>query len=425
MSRQCYAFVRASRSHPTMDTRLVALAIPFFFLLIGVEVVVSRVQRVRRYRLHDAVASMACGIGEQVIVVFTAGLSVVAYLFVERHFALARFSMTSPLAWIVVFFLVDHSYYWFHRTSHRVNFMWAGHSVHHQSEEYNLSTALRQNWIENLLAWPFYVPLAILGFPFAMFATASTVNLLYQFWVHTRIIRLLGPAEGILNTPSSHRVHHGIDPKYVDKNYGGMFMLWDRTYGTYTPEEEEPIYGTVKPLQSWNPLWANIDGWVRLASMSRATSGFGDKLRVWFAPPDWRPQDLGGPVIVPEVDRAVYKKYDPESPAAVDRYVLVQFAIVAAVTSAIMWFASTLSAVFLVAGATWVIAGLVAWGALFEGKRWGIPIECARYVLGVVLVAGVFSRGWVAVLVALALAFASTVLLVLASRSLARPLGPA
>jgi alkylglycerol monooxygenase len=286
---------------------------------------------------------------------------------------------------VVLVLGVDLGYWTYHWASHRVNFLWATHSVHHQSEEYNLSTALRQNWIENLLAWPFYLPLAVLGFPLAMFATASTVNTLYQFWVHTRIIGRLGPIEGLLNTPSSHRVHHGIDPEYVDKNYGGMFMIWDRLYRTYQREEAEPHYGTVKPLESWSPLWANVHGWVRMWTMARSTSRFGDKVRVWFAPPDWQPADLGGPVIVPAIDAATYRKFDRETPRAIDRYVLGQFAVVALVTSAIMWFAATLPTLLLVASVSWVIAALVAWGGLFEGKPWAVPVEGVRHAAGVVL----------------------------------------
>jgi sterol desaturase/sphingolipid hydroxylase (fatty acid hydroxylase superfamily) len=377
-----------------MDTRLIALAVPFFFLLIGIESVVSRVQRVRRYRLHDTITSLGCGIGEQMIVVFTVGLSVAAYAYAEKHIAIMHVPASSVLGWVLVFILVDHSFYWFHRAAHRVNFMWAGHAVHHQSEEYNLSTALRQNWIENLLAWPFYLPLAMLGFPLAMFATASTVNTLYQFWVHTRIIKRMGPVEGLLNTPSSHRVHHGIDPEYVDKNYGGMFMIWDRLYRTYQREEAEPHYGTVKPLESWSPLWANVHGWVRMWTMARSTSRFSDKVRVWFAPPDWQPADLGGTVTVPAVDVATYRKFDRETPRLIDRYVLGQFAVVALVTSAIMWFAATLPTVLLVASVAWVIAALVGWGGLFEGKAWAVPLEGARHVAGVVLGVLLMQRGY-------------------------------
>jgi hypothetical protein len=263
-----------------------------------------------------------------------------------------------------------------------VNFLWAGHAVHHQSEEYNLSTALRQNWIENLLAWPFYVPLAILGYPLSMFAVASTTNTLYQFWVHTRIIHRLGPAEGVFNTPASHRVHHGINPKYIDKNYGGMFMVWDRIYGTFTPEEDEPVYGTVKPLASWSPLWANVHGWVHLWSMASRTRGL-DKLKVWLAPPDWRPADLGGRVVIPEVDRTTYERYDTSPSRSTDRYVVSQFVIVALVTSSIMWFAAQLPRPLLVGCSGWVIAALVGWGGLFERKSWAVPLEVARHVGGI------------------------------------------
>jgi alkylglycerol monooxygenase len=376
-----------------MDTRLIALAIPFFFLLIGIESVVSRKQGIRRYRLHDSINSLSCGIGEQVVVVFTLALSLGTYAWVSSRFALTHIPVSNVVAWVFVFVLVDHSFYWFHRAAHRVNFIWAGHAVHHQSEEYNLSTALRQSWIENLLAWPFYLPLAVLGFPLSMYATASTLNTLYQFWVHTRIIKKMGPAEGLLNTPSSHRVHHGIDPEYVDKNYGGMFMVWDRLYGTYEPEGAEPHYGTVKPLESWSPLWANVHGWVRMWTMARATSRFVDKVHVWFAPPDWQPADLGGMVTVPVVDPATYRKYDVEAPKAVNVYVLTQFVVIAAAVSALMWFAATLPLEIRVAAVLWILAAIVAWGGLFEAKPWAIPLEVVRHAAGIGIGVLLMQRG--------------------------------
>jgi hypothetical protein len=180
-------------------------------------------------------------------------------------------------------------------------------------------------------------------------------------------------------------VHHGIDPKYVDKNYGGMVMLWDRVYGTYQDEEEEPVYGTVKPLASWSPLWANVEGWARIWKMSVSTSRFGDKLWVWLAPPDWRPQDLGGSVIVPEVDRATYRKFDTTTKRAIDRYVISQFGVIGLITPAIMWFATTLPAPLLAACSLWVLFALVGWGALFEGKKWALPIEVARHLAGIAI----------------------------------------
>src|SRR6185295_9467507 len=188
------------------------------------------------------------------------------------------------------------------------------------------------------LAFPFYVPIAVLGFPPLMFALAGTFHSLYQFWIHTRTIGKLGPMEGVFNTPSSHRVHHGIDPEYIDKNYAGVWMLFDRLYGTYQPELHEPTYGTVKPLASFDPVWANLEGWARIAGIARRTSRVRDKLKAFFAPPEWLPEDLGGVQIVPPVDHATYRKFSVKTSRGVSRWVLVNFSAVLATTSALLWF---------------------------------------------------------------------------------------
>jgi hypothetical protein len=232
--------------------------------------------------------------------------------------------------------------------------LWAGHAVHHQSEEYNLTTALRQSWLEATMAWPFYLPLALLGFPPVMFVLASTFNSLYQFWIHTRTIGKLRPIEGVLNTPSSHRVHHGIDPEYIDKNYAGMFTIFDRVYGTYKAEEREPTFGTVKPLASFNPLWANLEGWARIFGIARRTSRIRDKLYAFIAPPEWLPQDLGGVQTVPPVDHATYTKY------SVTRALSIALTI-------------------------WILVSLVSLAAIVERKRWGRSSEALRLVFGVAI----------------------------------------
>lgn len=376
-----------------MDDRYIALAIPFFFLLIGIELAVNVRRGDPRYRFHDSIASLSCGVGQQIVNLGLTALTVALYAFVHAHLAIFHIAASSPLGWVAVIVLIDLCYYSVHRASHRVNALWAAHAVHHQSEEYNLTTALRQSWLEAPLSVPFYLPLAILGFPPIMFVTALTVNTLYQFWIHTRAIRKLGPAEGILNTPSSHRVHHGIDPEYIDKNYGGMFMLWDRLFGTYQPEGREPTFGTVKPLASFDPLWANVEQWARLASMARATGRLRDRLVVWFAPPEWRPADLGGPVVVPEVDHANYRKYDVPSTRALDAYVGVHFAVIAAVTTALLWFHRDAPAPIVVATAAWILATLVAWSGLVQARRWGLPLEVARLAAGVGLAAAIARGG--------------------------------
>ena len=275
------------------------------------------------------------GIGEQVIAAFCVPITVGVYATVYAHARVATLSPRSPAAWIALFFAVDLCYYAYHRASHRVNLLWAGHVVHHSSEEYNFSVALRQSWFgQQLTEWVFFLPLALAGFAPSMFVVMLTLNTLYQFFIHTRLVGRLGPLEWVLNTPSHHRVHHGVNPRYVDRNYAGVFIVWDRLFGTFEPEGDEPVYGLVKPLGSFSPLWANVHRWVEIASMSRRTRRLGDKLYAWLAPPEWRPADLGGPVVVPEPERQ-----GPSLVARPDRARDVRVAVAfAAVLAASSWF---------------------------------------------------------------------------------------
>jgi sterol desaturase/sphingolipid hydroxylase (fatty acid hydroxylase superfamily) len=313
-----------------VDARAIALSIPFFLVLLAIEIVVARAQKRKLVPLHDAVASLSTGIGQQLMELATAAFSLAAYAYIAKHHALMHF--TSWWSWVLLILLVDLAYYWFHRASHRVGFLWAIHSVHHQSEEYNLTTALRQPWLEGLVAWPFYVPIAFLGFPLEAFVLALTIDQVYQFWIHTRTIEKLGPIEGLLNTPSAHRVHHGIDPEYVDKNYGGILMIWDRIFGSYIEESHEPTYGTVKPLASFSPLRANVEGWARLASIALKTRRFRDKLAIFFAPPEWLPDDHGGVQTVPVPSQTKF-----ETEVWSDAGSLIVLALAALLTTLLLW----------------------------------------------------------------------------------------
>ena len=206
-----------------MDGRAIALAIPFFFALIAIELWADKKRRARLedplYRFGDAIGSLACGIGQQALQVFAlSAIGIGIYTAAYEAFHLLPLTMSSPLAWALAFVVTDFCYWVYHWASHRVNFFWAMHVVHHSSEEYNLSTALRQSWFTNLTSWVFYLPLAIIGVPPLMFVLSLTLNILYQFWIHTRVIGKLGWFERLFNTPSHHRVHHGIDPEYIDKN---------------------------------------------------------------------------------------------------------------------------------------------------------------------------------------------------------------
>ena len=164
--------------------------------------------------------------------------------------------------------------------------MWGSHIPHHQSEEYNLSVALRQGVFQGCFFWLFYLPLAFIGFPPALFILMASIDTLYQFWIHTRTIGKLGPLEWVLNTPSHHRVHHAKNPKYIDKNHAGILIIWDRLFGSFVPETEEPRYGIIKPLRSYNPLWINMHGWVEMWHALKRAPGILGKIKCIFGSPN-------------------------------------------------------------------------------------------------------------------------------------------
>jgi sterol desaturase/sphingolipid hydroxylase (fatty acid hydroxylase superfamily) len=207
-----------------MEKSYIQLAIPVFFLLIGVELVAARLLERDAYRFSDSLNDLSCGILQQLLEVFlkTALFAGYAWLFAAHR--VCEIPAAAAWAWLACFLGVDFCYYWFHRWSHEVNAGWAAHVVHHQSEEYNLSVALRQGAFQPAFSWLFYLPLALVGFPPAMFLAVSSFNTLYQFWIHTRLVGRLGPLEWLLNTPSHHRVHHARNPKYVDRNHGGTLV---------------------------------------------------------------------------------------------------------------------------------------------------------------------------------------------------------
>jgi alkylglycerol monooxygenase len=364
-----------------VNEKYIAFAIPLFFLLIGVEILVNRAQGDVRYRFADSITSLSCGIGQQVLGPFlkTAGLWI--YVVAWERLRVATVPSSSVIGWIVLLFGVDLGYYGFHRAAHRVNLLWAGHVVHHQSEEYNLSTALRQSWFLKVAEGAFYVPLAILGFSPEMLVGMVTINTLYQFWIHTRAIGRMGPLEWFLNTPSHHRVHHGINPKYIDCNYAGMFIIWDRLFGSFQSEEEEPVYGTVKPLASFNPVWANVHYFVDIWNVARRAQRWQDRLKVWFMPPEWRPAELGGRVVIPEVSRATQRRHAVRPPRWVAPYIAAQFVLVAVATAAFLFGIGAMSATAAAIAAALIVVTLASWGALFEARPWAYGFEAARLAL--------------------------------------------
>ena len=360
----------------------VVLAIPVFLVLILLELLITRIQEKDYYRLSDSINDLSCGILDQVLMVFLKTALFAGYVFVYDRYRL--FSIpASAAAWVACFLGFDLLYYWFHRTGHEVNAFWAAHVVHHQSEEYNLAVALRQGAFQPAFSWVFYLPLALLGFPPLMFLAVSSIDTLYQFWIHTRAIGRLGPLEWVLNTPSNHRVHHGRNPKYIDRTHGGILIIWDRLFGTYQREEEEPAYGITTPLRSFNPVWAHLHYWVELGGKARRTTRLADKVRLFFKPPGWHPEELGGFQAAPEVDPR-HVKYDAAASGGLVAYVFVQFVLALAGATLLLFRQDDLSLALRVAGAVAILITLIALGGLLERKRWAVWLEPLRVIAVVV-----------------------------------------
>jgi sterol desaturase/sphingolipid hydroxylase (fatty acid hydroxylase superfamily) len=365
------------------DIDYISLAVPFFFLLIGVEFVAGMVQNKRLYRFNDSIADLGCGMVDQIVGIFLKGALFAGYLYLFEHYRWFDIVATpAAFKWVAAIALVlgvDLCFYWFHRIAHEYAAPWATHVVHHQSEEYNLAVALRQSALEGCFAWVFYLPLAVIGFPPAWYVAMSALNLLYQFWIHTEAIGRLGPLEWVLNTPSHHRVHHARNPQYLDKNYAGMFIIWDRMFGTFQPEEEEPVYGITKPLDSWNPLWANLHGWAELARTAWHAPRWRDKLKVWFMPLGWTPPGMPIGPRAQEVTRASVKKFDVRLPLGVNLYVLAHFALTLAVSLYVLALADQERSLATIAPpAVLVLWSLANLGAILERRRWALAIELAR-----------------------------------------------
>jgi sterol desaturase/sphingolipid hydroxylase (fatty acid hydroxylase superfamily) len=366
---------------------LIALAVPFFLLALLIELAVDRVRGTGHYRSNDAINSLSAGTLSTTIGYFTRLLPAVIWGFVLQNLALIEIDLAwfdlSPRGialWIVAILAFDFCYYWFHRCSHEISILWAAHAVHHQSEDYNLSTALRQTSTGFLFNWIFYLPLFILGMPLEVFVTANAIDLIYQFWVHTQHIHKLGWLDRIFVTPSNHRVHHAQNQIYIDRNYGGIMILWDRLFGTFQEElDDEPVvFGVRKPLASWNPFWANVQVYDYLWFDAVRTRSWKDKLGIWFRRTGWRPADVAAQFPKKTSDLESFQKFNPPLGHVMRRYLAWQFV---AAAFFVLWIgtvfgASGARAVLLPCVLLW--ATLYSFGLLSESRAFAVRFEILR-----------------------------------------------
>ena len=371
--------------------KAIAIATPVFFALIALEWLLARRRGLAgAYRLNDAVNSLSLGVLSQLANLFSRALTIGIYAWLFEHVALG----TWPEAWwgwLLAIVFYDFCYYWNHRLGHESAVFWAAHVVHHQSQCYNLSTALRQTSSGALLSWLFYVPMAVAGVPPEMFAVAAIVDLLYQYWIHTEVVGKLGWFDRWFASPSNHRVHHAVNDRYVDRNYGGILMLWDRGFGTFEPETEKCVYGTRAPLESWDPLWANLEVYADLVRRSRRAERWLDKVRIWVMPPGWQPATATGiPAPKTAFDLRAVRTFDPPMGRGARAFATAQLVLAILATLPLLWYADALPRATLIAAAAAIVAMLWLAGAVMQGRvrlRTAVAAEAALAVLALPAVA--------------------------------------
>lgn len=362
-----------------MNLSPVIIAIPIYFLLMGIELIVLRFQKKPTYRMNDAITNINLGVVSQVSGVFIKILSIGVYVLLFENFAYFQID-NNIWTFSLLFVLHDFCYYWAHRKSHEINLFWGGHVVHHSSEEYNLSVALRQSSTQTIWTFIFFLPLAFIGFDPIALVLVSGFNLLYQFWIHTEAIDKMGFLEKFMNTPSHHRVHHGRNPKYIDKNHGGTFIIFDRLFGTFQIEEEKPTYGITVPVNSWNPVWVNLSHYAIMKEEIKQIPNTLDKIKYLFNKPGWLPDYLGGQREVKEIDES-YRKFDTNVPKPLNFYVFFQYIALMALTAYFLFNLGSFDWELKISLSSLIIWSTVSFSGVFEQSRWYHVQEIIRVSL--------------------------------------------
>lgn len=379
---------------------IIAFAIPVFLASIVLEAVIAK-RKGRRdyYYFGTALSDVATGTVFQALEVFFKFVPLLIYAWVYQNWALIDWGDNPWVVWGIGLLTVDFAFYWWHRASHVVNVLWAVHAVHHQSEDFNLAVALRQPAFEPITWFFFYIPLALLGVPTEVFVAAYALDLLYQFFIHTELIdKLPRPIEWVFNTPSHHRAHHGVQDQYLDKNYGGILVIWDRLFRTFEPEGERVVYGTTVPLESYNPLWCNFQYFQYMANVARKAKRWRDKLWIWFAHPAWIPDELVRDPL--EKKRLESNKYRPPLGRELVWYLAGHYLLMGSLMVPYLMFEPQLSWMQRAVGASVLVLSNVVFLGLVEDRRWAHWLEIARgpaLAGAVVYLASNWFSGWVLV----------------------------
>jgi alkylglycerol monooxygenase len=365
-------------------------AIPVFLLLIVIELFWGWWKGNNTYRANDSINSLSLGLLSTVTKFVFLNIGLLVFSGIEENYAIWAFNSSSLGHWLLAILLYDFLYYWFHRVSHERQFFWGSHVVHHQSEDYNLSTALRQTSTSFFTTWVFFIPCFFLGMPISMYVSIASAHLIYQFWVHTQHISTLGFLEWFMVTPSNHRVHHAQNPDYIDKNYGGLLIIWDRLFGTFQKEhrEQPAIYGIRVPLASWNPIWANLHIFINMAMDAWRTANWLDKWRVLWSRTGWRPEDVEILYPAQKSNLDQFEKYNPDLSLLTNGAIVAQYILLSVFH---LWSAGQVAQ--LSYGLVWATVAIQAYtlvviGAILDGKPFARRLEQSRLL---VLATGLYS----------------------------------
>ena len=373
-----------------MDTYAAVLlwAIPAFFVLVLIEISYGHFTKKQTYTFMDTLSSLSSGMTNVIKDALGLAVILISYPFVLKYLAIFQLE-SSVFVYITAFICIDFSSYWVHRLNHKVNIFWNQHVIHHSSEEFNLACALRQS-ISNLIGFGaiFLIPAALLGVPAKVILSLAPLHLFAQFWYHTQHIGKLGFLEYILVTPSQHRVHHAINPIYIDKNMAAIFSVWDRLFGTFQEEldSEPPVYGTLKPSKSWNPIWINFQHLWQITQDAWYAKNLIDKLKIWFMPTGWRPKDVEDrfPITPRPIDSE--DKYNPFYNNQWKAIALIHFVSVNFLLLFLLANYSELTVEFRVSLGFVLLFSIFGFTGLMDFHKWAPTYEIFRGLLGILFV---------------------------------------
>lgn len=365
-----------------MKYNLLALAIPFFVLLIYVEFRVTQKKKLGGFVLHNVIANLSVGIAERLLDVFVATVFYFIYDTLQKHYGLFHIKPT-VLVWVLLLICTDFIWYWYHRLAHEINILWAVHIVHHQSEEYNFTVSARITVLQAFLRGGFWCVLPLIGFPAQMITAMLLVHGLYPFFIHTKLVGKLGILEYLLVTPSHHRVHHASNDLYLDKNYGDVFILWDKLFGTFQKEEEdtEIVYGLTKPLNTYSFLWQHFHYFIEILVAASRQQTIKGKLKTVFG----KPETLDATARY-EAERIFnIKQTQATIEKPLNTYVKWQIGLLLLALFGFILIEKNLPIVYSIVFTLFTFLSLINCGAIMEQKRWVFNLEFARIFLLLVI----------------------------------------